>query len=208
MADPISDVAFTAAVKAMQSRRGSRRAYARMEAGGGWRAEATADLARFIAQRDSFYLGTASAAGQPYIQHRGGPRGFLRVLDTRTLAFADFRGNRQYITAGNLAENPRAFVFLMDYAERARVKLWGSARIVDDDPPLLARLMPEGYRAQPEQAIVFTVEAWDANCPQHIPRLYAEDDVARIVAGLKARIAELEGRAAPAAARPSPRTRA
>ena len=194
MANPVSDVAFTPAVKAIQVRRGSRAAYARMEANGGWRAELTPDLARFVAQRDSFYLGTANAAGQPYIQHRGGPRGFLHVLDPRTLAFADFRGNRQYVTAGNLAENDRAFIFLMDYAQRQRVKLWGRARVVDDDPALLARLMPEGYRARPEQAIVFAVEAWDANCPQHIPRLYAEDEVARIVAGLEARIAELEAR--------------
>lgn len=199
MADPVSDIAFTPAVKAIQSRRGSRDAYARMEAGAGWRTEVTPDLARFIAERDSFYLGTASAAGQPYVQHRGGPRGFLRVLDPRKLAFAEFRGNRQYVTAGNLAENPRAFVFLMDYAERTRVKLWGRAHVVDDDPALLARLSPEGGRNQAEQAIVFAVEAWDVNCPRHIPRLYSEDEVARIVAGLKARVAELEARAAPVA---------
>ena len=198
MHNPTTDVAFTAAVKALQSRRGSRAAYARLEARGGWSATVTENLAQFIADRDSFYLATANAAGQPYIQHRGGPRGFLRVLDDRTLGFADFRGNRQYITAGNLAENDRAFIFLMDYENRQRIKLWGRARVLDDDAALLARLAPAGYRAQPEQAILFTIEAWDANCPQHIPRLVAADDVARTVATLQARIAALEAELAQA----------
>jgi hypothetical protein len=126
------------------------------------------------------------------VQHRGGPPGFLRVLDERTLAFADFKGNRQYITTGNLAENPRAYVFVMDYAHRRRVKLWGRARVVEDDGALLARLWPEGYAARPEQAIVFEVEAWDANCPQHIPQMFHADDVARTVMQLQTRINELE----------------
>jgi predicted pyridoxine 5'-phosphate oxidase superfamily flavin-nucleotide-binding protein len=186
------DVAFTPAVRAVQDRRGSRRAYARLEDSGGWNGTVTVDLATFIAQRDSLFFATASAAGQPYVQHRGGPRGFLRVLDDRTLGFADFRGNRQYITVGNLAENDRAFMFLIDYEQRQRIKLWGRARVVEDDAALLERLMPEGYRARPEQAILFKLEAWDANCPQHIPRLHAEDDVARIVGKLEARIAALE----------------
>ncbi len=181
MANSTLDVAFTPAVKALQQRRGSRRAYARLEENGGWQNTVTPELAAFIAQRDSFYLATANAAGQPYIQHRGGPRGFLQVQDERTLGFADFRGNRQYISAGNLAENPRAFIFLMDYANRQRIKLWGRARVVEDDHALLARLMPDGYRARPEQAILFTIDAWDANCPQHIPGLRAEDEVERIV---------------------------
>ena len=201
---PTTDVAFTPAVKALQSRRGSRAAYARLDERGGWPAKITEELAAFIAARDSFYLATASAAGQPYVQHRGGPRGFLRVLDERTLGFADFRGNRQYITAGNLAENDRAFIFLMDYENRQRIKLWGRARVVDDDMPLLARLAPAGYRAKPEQAILFAIEAWDANCPQHIPHLVAADEVGRTVAALQARIAALEEELATARRAPNP----
>ncbi len=204
MHDPTTDVAFTPAVKALQSRRGSRAAYARLEERGGWSATVTEDLAAFIAARDSFFLATANAEGQPYVQHRGGPRGFLRVLDERTLGFADFRGNRQYITAGNLAENDRAFIFLMDYENRQRIKLWGRARVLDDDAALLARLAPENYRAQPEQAILFTIEAWDANCPQHIPRLVAADEAARTVAALQARIAALEEELATARRAPNP----
>ena len=163
-----TDVAFTPSVKAQQQRMGSRRAYARLEERGGWSGRIDSDLAAFIAQQDSFFLATASADGQPYIQHRGGPPGFLRVIDERTLAFADFRGNRQYISVGNLAENPRAMIFLIDYAGRQRVKLWGRAVAVEDDGALIARLADPGYGARVERAIVFTLEAWDANCPQHI----------------------------------------
>ena len=152
-----------------------------MEAKGGWSSTVTPDLAHFIAARDSFYLSTASADGQPYIQHRGGPPGFLRVLDEHTLAFADFRGNRQYISAGNLAENPRAFLFLMDYPNRSRIKIWGRAKVVEDDPALMERLVDPGYAARPEQAIVFTIEAWDVNCPQHItPRFTADEYDAQV----------------------------
>jgi predicted pyridoxine 5'-phosphate oxidase superfamily flavin-nucleotide-binding protein len=200
----VSDVAFSPAVKAVQARRGSREAYARREVRGGWRDRITPDLAAFVAERDSFYLATASAAGQPYVQHRGGPKGFLRVLDERTLGFADFRGNRQYITLGNLAENDRAFIFLMDYANQQRIKLWGRARVVEDDPALLARLAPEGDEGVPEQAILFTVEAWDANCRQHIPQLFAADDVAAAIGKLQARIAELEAALAAARAEGAP----
>ena len=166
-----TDVAFTPAVKAAQERLGSRRANALLEARGGWSDRIVQGLAQFIAGRDSFYLGTASASRQPYIQHRGGPPGFLRVLDDRTLAFADFRGNRQYVSIGNLAENDRVMLFLMDYANRERVKIWGRARVVEDDPALLAQLAPAGYDARAERAIVISVEACDSNCPQHIPRL-------------------------------------
>ncbi len=189
---PVSDIAFTPAVKAAQARHGSREGYARMEQKGGWKSAVTPELAAFIAARDSFYLATASAEGRSYIQHRGGPRGFLKVLDEGTLAFADFRGNRQYVTAGNLSENDKAFIFLMDYPNRRRIKVWGRARVVEDDARLLERLADPGYEARPEQAIVFEVEAWDVNCPQHIAPRFAEDEVAVVVAGLRQRIAELE----------------
>lgn len=190
--DIASDVAFTPTVKAIQARKGSRPAYARMEEARGWNTTITSDLAAFIAAQTSVFLGTANAAGQPYIQHRGGPSGFLRVLDERTLAMVDFRGNRQFITQGNLAENARAHLFLIDYATRRRIKLWGTARVVEDDPALVERLMPRNYEADGEQAIVFHVAAWDANCPRHIPLLH---DAASVTAALEARdrrIAELE----------------
>jgi hypothetical protein len=165
-----SDVAFTPAVKSIQERKGSRDNYARMEEGEGWSTTITPALSAFIAEQNSIYLGTANAAGQPYIQHRGGPPGFLRVVDESTLAFVDFKGNRQYITQGNLTENPKAFVFLMDYARRRRIKLWGTARLVEGDAELVKSLMPDGYRAHPEQVFMFSLSAWDANCPQHIPK--------------------------------------
>jgi predicted pyridoxine 5'-phosphate oxidase superfamily flavin-nucleotide-binding protein len=152
----------------------------------------TPELAKFIAERDSAFLATANAAGQPYVQHRGGPRGFIRVLDDKTLGFADYTGNRQYITTGNLVENDRAFIFLMDYAERRRVKLWGRARVVEDDAELMARLMPKGYDAHPLQAILFTLEAWDTNCPQHIPQKFDVADVQAAITKLNDRIKELE----------------
>jgi predicted pyridoxine 5'-phosphate oxidase superfamily flavin-nucleotide-binding protein len=189
---PSSDVAFTPAVKAVQERRGSRKAYQRIEDKGGWRTTVTPELAAFLADRDSAYLATANAAGQPYIQHRGGPKGFIRVIDEKTLGFVDFTGNQQYITTGNLAENDRAFIFLMDYAERRRVKLWGRARVVEDDPELIKRLMPDRYDAHPLQAILFTLEAWDMNCPQHIPQKIDAADVKVVLDKLNRRIAELE----------------
>ena len=187
-----SDVAFTPSVKAVQTRRRSRAAYAEMEARGGFRTEITPDLVDFLSEIDTAYLATANAAGQPYAQHRGGPKGFIRQVDERTLGFTDYAGNRQYITTGNLADNDRAFLFLMDYANRRRVKIWGRARVVEDDPALLARLMPEGYRARGEQVILFEVEAWDSNCPQHIPRKLDAANVAGAIAHLQGRIAELE----------------
>ncbi len=189
---PASDVAFSPSVKAAQARRGSRGAYARVEVGEGWSTTVTDDLRGFLAERDSVYLATASAAGQPYVQHRGGPPGFVHVLDERTLAFADFAGNRQYITVGNLAENDKAFLFFMDYARRQRIKVWGRARVVEGDQALLARTMPKGYKAKGERVIVFTLEAWDANCPQHIPQKIDAADVHVAVERLEARIRELE----------------
>ena len=192
MAELVSDIAFSPAVKQAQAARGSRASYARMERRRGWRAEVTDDLAAFIAARDSFYLATASAAGQPYVQHRGGPPGFLKVLDSRTLAFADFGGNKQYISLGNLTENDRAFIFLMDYANRRRIKIWGRAHIVEDDPALLARLADDGYPGRPERVFVFRIEAWDINCPQHIIPRYSESEIAPAMAKLQRRIADLE----------------
>ena len=187
-----SDVAFTPAVKAIQTRKGSREAYANVEARGGWRSEIDENLAGFLAETNSFYLATASADGQPYIQHRGGPKGFIKVLDKNTIAFADYSGNRQYITQGNLSENPKAHIFVMDYAHRRRVKIWGEARVVEDDPALLRSLMPRGYKARPEAAILFRISAWDTNCPQHIPQKFDATDVAAALAVRDGRIAELE----------------
>jgi hypothetical protein len=191
-----SDVGFTPAVKGVQARKGSRETYFRVEQNGGWRTEIDQDLAAFLKNTNSFYLATASADGQPYIQHRGGPKGFLNVLDKATLAFADFAGNRQYITQGNLSENPKAYIFVMDYAHRRRVKIWGEARVIDDDPALTTALMPRAYKARREQAILFKVLAWDTNCPQHIPQKFDAADVAAALAGRDARIAELEAQLA------------
>ena len=192
MTKPSSDIAFTPSVKAFQTARGSREAYAKQEARGGFNTVIDENLAEFLTEIDTAYLATSNAAGQPYAQHRGGPKGFIRVIDTKTIGFADYAGNRQYVSTGNLADNDRAFLFLMDYANRRRVKIWGRARVVADDPALAAALMPDGYRARPEQVILFEVEAWDVNCPQHIPQ---KIDAAAVAAGLAkrdARIAELE----------------
>ena len=187
-----SDIAFTGTVKALQQKKGSRGSYARMEENGSWATHITADLAAFIAAQTSVFLATANADGQPYIQHRGGPASFLRVLDERTIAFVDYAGNRQYITSGNLADNPKAYLFLIDYAHRRRIKIWGTARVVDGDNALTAELMPTGYKARPEQVVLFTVAAWDANCPQHIPQRFEAADVATALADRDARIQKLE----------------
>ncbi|HTO83213.1 MAG TPA: pyridoxamine 5'-phosphate oxidase family protein [Methylomirabilota bacterium] len=187
-----SDVAFTPTVKAIQTRKGSRRGYASREQRGSWETRITPDLAAFIAAQTSVFLATANADGQPYIQHRGGPAGFLRVLDDKTIGFVDFAGNRQYITQGNLADNPQAFLFLIDYAHRQRIKIWGNARVVEGDAELMGKLMPAGYEARPEQVILFTVSAWDSNCPQHIPQRFDAEDVAAALAERDRRIAALE----------------
>lgn len=191
-ATPPSDIAFTPTVKALQARKGSRGSYARMEALGGWDDVITPDLKAELEAQVSVMLATANAEGQPYVQHRGGPPGFLHVLDQHTIAFADFAGNRQYITQGNLAENPRAFLFLIDYARRRRTKIWGRARVVEGDDALLARLMPAGYAARPEQVVLFEVQAWDRNCPQHIPQRFDAADVQAALQARDERIAELE----------------
>ena len=201
-----SDVAFTPVVKEIQQRKGSRRGYERVEEGGSWPTTITPDLAAFIADQTSVFLGTANKEGQPYIQHRGGPKGFLRVIGEKTIAFVDYAGNRQYITQGNLAENPKAFLFLIDYARQRRIKVWGDARIVEGDQDLIQGLMPDGYKARPEQVILFTVSAWDANCKQHIPQRFEAAEVAaalaerdKCIAELQAEIRRLRGAPAPAA---------
>jgi len=191
-----SDVAFTPAVKAAQTRLGSRAAYARMEASGGWETDIDDELAAFIARQRSFFFATATSGGQPYVQHRGGPPGFLKVLGPRRLGFADLRGNRQYISVGNLSENPKVHLFLIDYVERSRVKIWGEARVVPDDAQLLSSLAPAERGSKPERAIVVDVLAWDANCPQHIPRRFEAEDVERALAARDEKIAALEAQLA------------
>jgi len=187
-----SDVAFTPTVKSIQARKGSRRGYASMEQRGSWESRVTPDLAAFIEAQTSIFFATANADGQPYIQHRGGPPGFLRVLDEKTIGFVDFAGNRQYITQGNLADNSKAFLFLIDYVHRQRIKIWGEARVVEGDAALMAKLMPGDYDGRPEQVILFTISAWNSNCPQHIPQRFDAADVAAALARRDERIAALE----------------
>jgi hypothetical protein len=187
-----SDVAFTKTVRSVQARKGSRHAYARMEEAGSWETRITPELKEFIEAQTSAFLATANGQGQPYIQHRGGPAGFLHVLDERTIGFADFVGNRQFITVGNLAENPKAHLFLIDYAHQQRIKIWGEARVVEGDAELTGRLMPQGYKARAAQVILFTVVAWDANCRQHIPQRFEAAEVAATLAERDRRIEALE----------------
>lgn len=191
-----SDMAFTPTVKAIQTRKGSRHGYARMEQSGGWESTITADLKEFIALQTSFYMATVNAGGQPYIQHRGGPAGFLHVLDAHTLAFVDYAGNKQFISQGNLSENPKAHLFLMDYAHRQRIKIWGEAKVIEGDAELIAKLMPAGYQAKAEQVIVFTMTAWDSNCPQHIPVRLDASSVKEALDARDQRIRELEAQLA------------
>lgn len=194
MNTPISDIAFTPSVKVIQERKGSRTQYARMEEGDGWKDTITPELESFLGKVDSMYLATANAEGRPYIQHRGGPKGFLKVLNEHTLAFADFMGNRQYISLGNLAENNQAFIFLMDYATQTRIKVWGTAEVIENDHHLLSRLTDDQYKGKPERVIRFHVQAWDANCRQHIPMKYSQHEVDAIVRPLIDRLAQLEAK--------------
>lgn len=187
-----SDIAFSPAVKVVQEQKGSRAAYARAAEKRPWPNRITPDLAALVSAQTSVFLGTASADGQPYIQHRGGPAGFLKVLGDSRLGFADFAGNRQYITLGNLSENPRAHLFLIDYEQARRVKLWGNARVVEDDPELLDRLHPGAGAGRIERAILFDITALDVNCPQHIPQRIDAGRVATLLAERDARIARLE----------------
>jgi uncharacterized protein len=187
-----SDIAFTPTVKSIQTRKGSRASYARAEQAGSWETTITPALKAFVEAQTSAFFATANLQGQPYIQHRGGPPGFLHVLDEHTIAFVDFAGNRQYITSGNLADNPKAHLFLIDYAHRQRIKIWGEARVIEGDTTLTAQLMPHDYKARAEQVILFSVKAWDANCPQHIPQRIDAADVATALADRDRRIQALE----------------
>lgn len=188
----VSDIAFTPSVKAVQTDMGSREGYAKMEAGHGWQTVVTPQLRGFLSGLDMFYLGTSNAEGQPYIQYRGGAAGFLKVIDATTLGFADFGGNRQYITLGNLRDNPKAFIFLMDYMNSQRIKLWGTARVVEDDSRLLSKLQDKEYPGQVERAILFNIEAWDVNCPQHIHKRYPQREIDPVIADLQSQIKGLE----------------
>ena len=162
-----SDLVFPAAVRRAQAERGSAKAYAR-KIEHGFPNTVPPELAAFLAEQDTAFLATASVEGQPYIQHRGGPKGFIKVVDERTLGFADYRGNKQYITLGNLSENDRAYLFVLDFSRRQRIKFWGRARVIENDDALIAKLFDHGYQARPERVILFTIEAWDQNCSQHI----------------------------------------
>jgi predicted pyridoxine 5'-phosphate oxidase superfamily flavin-nucleotide-binding protein len=182
------DVMFSPAVKAEQARLGSREAFEDRD----WQTEITDDLRQFLAAIDTFFFATASADGRPYIQHRGGPAGFLKPIGSHTLAFADFAGNRQYISLGHLKENDRAHIFILHFATQQRLKLWGRARVVEGDTELMERLVDPSYKAKPQRAIVFTIEAWDINCRQHIVARYSEAEIAPAVNQLTQRIKELE----------------
>jgi uncharacterized protein len=182
---------FTKAAQKAQTERGSARAYERRLAEG-FPERITAELAKFIAEQDTAFLATATADGAPYLQHRGGPKGFIKVIDDKTLGFADYRGNRQYITLANLSENDRAFLFLLDPARRQRIKLWGRARVIENDPAIIERLFDKGYQARPERAILFTIEAWDVNCSSHIVTRFTEAEIGEALAAVQSRIDELE----------------
>jgi uncharacterized protein len=189
-----AEIAFTPTVKQLQEELGSRTAYARMESVPESRNHRLSEMeVEFIAARNSLYMATVSETGWPYIQHRGGPRGFVRALDETTIGFADFRGNRQYISLGNLMNEDRVSLFFMDYPNKARLKLFGRAKIVGlDDPMTLSRLEIADYRARVERGFLIKVEGFDWNCPQHITERHTLDEVRVTTAPLTARIAELE----------------
>ena len=186
-----SELVFPPAVRRAQAERASANVYAR-KVEHGFPDRVTSELAAFIAEQDTAFLGTASADGAPYIQHRGGPKGFIKVVDEKTLGFADYRGNRQYITLGNLSENDRAYLFLIDFSRRQRIKLWGRARVVENDAALVERLFDQGYKAKPERVILFTIEAWDMNCSQHITARLTVDEVEGLIGTAQERIAALQ----------------
>jgi uncharacterized protein len=192
MTDNPAALLFPPSARAAQERLGSRALQARRERQGAFSQTVDERLRAFLARIDSFFIATATADGQPYIQHRGGPKGFLKVLSPSTLGFADFSGNRQYITVGRLAENPAVCLFVMDYERRARVKLWGRAAVVEGDPVLLGRVADPAYVARIERAILIEIDVWDVNCRQHIPGKLAAEDVAVEIERLQARIRQLE----------------
>jgi predicted pyridoxine 5'-phosphate oxidase superfamily flavin-nucleotide-binding protein len=187
-----TQIAFTPSVKAFQEQYGSREMYARMEESGPDNDTIIPVVEEFIQARDSFYIGTTNENGWPYIQFRGGKLGFLKVIDQKTLGFADFAGNCQYLTTGNLAADDRVFLFLMDYANQRRLKIWGKAKVILDDADLIEQLRVPDDNSGAKRAILIHVEAWDWNCPKYIPLKYSEAEVAAMVEPLKARIAELE----------------
>ena len=194
MALAFADIAFTPSVRAVQEAQGSAQAYGkflRPEAEGGNRLSERE--AAFISRRDGFYQSTVSETGWPYVQFRGGPSGFLKVIDDKTIAYADFRGNRQYLSVGNLAANDRVSLILMDYPNRQRLKIWGRVKLVDatEAPELIAELHDETYRARPERAVVITIEAFDWNCPQHIPRRFTLDEFEEKFESLREEITQL-----------------
>ncbi len=177
MREYLSDIAFTDTVKKIQKQKGSRSSYANMEQRGSWQDIVNQKLRDFLAERDSFYMSTVNSEGQPYIQHRGGPKGFLKVIDNRTLGFADFTGNRQYISYGNLEDNNKVCLFFMDYPNRTRIKLWGTAEVNEDDTALIEQLTVSDYKGQVERAFIIHVKAWDRNCPQHIVPRYTNQEI-------------------------------
>ncbi len=187
-----SDIAFTDAVKMMQEEKGSRSVYEKIERSQGWKTEVTPELANYIETLDMFYLGTSNQFGQPYIQYRGGAPGFLKIINTKTLGFADFKGNKQYITLGNLSENPKAFLFLIDYINSRRIKIWGNARVIEHNPTLMNQLQDSDYPGKVERAIVFEIETWDVNCPQHIHKRFPQSQVATVIQDLQDRIQIIE----------------
>jgi predicted pyridoxine 5'-phosphate oxidase superfamily flavin-nucleotide-binding protein len=185
------DIVFPPAAQRAQTERGSAAAYAGRK-DEGFPNRMTPELAAFIAEQDTAFFGTASAQGAPYVQHRGGPKGFIKVLDEKTLGFADYRGNRQYITVGNLSENDHAFLFLIDFSRRQRIKLWGRARVVEDDQALVEKLFDHGYKARPERVILFTIDAWNANCSQHITARLSEGEIEGVFTTVQERISALQ----------------
>lgn len=187
----ISDMAFSASVKKRQKEMGSRNTYQKMAERRDWQQELTM-LKPFIVARDSFYMSSVNADGQPYIQHRGGPKGFLKVLDESHLFFADYSGNRQYISVGNFDDNNKVHLFLMDYPNRTRIKIWGEATIVSKDNEALKKLMETKYVAQVERFIQIKVTAWDANCPQHIQQRYTWKEMEPHFDVLNQKIQDLE----------------
>ncbi len=190
-----TDLAYSRSVKAMQQHLGSRERNAELEREPR-NTEVTEALSAYLAERTSILLATAAKSGWPYVQHRGGPKGFVHTLDRHTLIFADYPGNKQYITLGNLAANPKATILAIDHAQRQRVKIWGEAALVEDDRELLDALMPEGSAVYLTRAIRFRVLAWDINCPSHIPQLFTLEEVEAASAAMLARIAELEAQLA------------